>query len=155
MSLVLYPEDSCSCCGDPHWRTSCHGKWWCDTKACIRCALESHDSSACYASFFLGSGSREDGKLARLRRLTGAHGLRPIRVRLVGYLVTPIKDVVWKCVTCCTPTVDTLLVTLSLHGGRWKIVDGRFVVTRWPKLPWQPKDAAPRLPWRVPYNPYA
>jgi len=43
----------------------------------------------CYAAFFQGSGSNLKGNdLARLRFLTGAHGLRPIRNRLVRYLVS-------------------------------------------------------------------
>ena len=48
------------------------------------------DARACFAALFEGSGSWSEsgvGGLVRVRYLTGAHGLRPIRVLLVGYLV--------------------------------------------------------------------
>ena len=48
-----------------------------------------------YAAFYPGSGAGLGGELVRLRYLTGPkgghHGLRPIRVRLVAYLVAPLK----------------------------------------------------------------
>jgi hypothetical protein len=46
---------------------------------------------ACFAALYQGSGAGANRKLVRLRRLTGADGLRPIRVRLVAYLVAPLK----------------------------------------------------------------
>ena len=55
-------------------------------------ALPYPDARACFAALFEGSGSRlgsGEGRLVRVRYLTGAHGLRPIRVRLVAYLVAP------------------------------------------------------------------
>jgi hypothetical protein len=49
------------------------------------------DALACFTAFFDGSGARpiysEELELTRVRYLTGAHGLRPIRTRLVAYLV--------------------------------------------------------------------
>jgi len=48
-------------------------------------AIHLQDVAALYAAFFSGRGVREDGKLARVRYLTGAHGLRPIRLRIVLY----------------------------------------------------------------------
>jgi hypothetical protein len=48
---------------------------------------------ACWVAFFGGSGTStvrgndDEPRLVRARFLTGAHGLRPIRNRLVGYLV--------------------------------------------------------------------
>lgn len=48
------------------------------------------DARALYAAIYQGSGTmegtEEDPKLVRLRYLTGAHGLREIRVRVVAYL---------------------------------------------------------------------
>ena len=50
---------------------------------------------ACFAALFEGSGFISEGEVVRLRRLTGPtgahHGLRPIRIRLVAYLVAPPK----------------------------------------------------------------
>ena len=50
---------------------------------------------ACFAALFEGSGFISEGEVVRLRRLTGPtgahHGLRPIRIRLVAYLVPPPK----------------------------------------------------------------
>ena len=50
---------------------------------------------ACFAALFQGSGFISEGEVVRLRRLTGPkgahHGLRPIRIRLVAYLVAPPK----------------------------------------------------------------
>lgn len=43
------------------------------------------DELALFAAIYLGTGTSPGGKLVRLRHLTGAHGLRPIRVRIVGY----------------------------------------------------------------------
>ena len=50
-------------------------------------AVHLQDVAALYTAFFSGRGVQEgtDGKLARVRYLTGAHGLRPIRFRLVVY----------------------------------------------------------------------
>jgi hypothetical protein len=46
------------------------------------------DMYAYYAAIYMGSGtSNEEDNLVRLRYLTGAYGLRPIRIRLVQYLV--------------------------------------------------------------------
>ncbi len=48
---------------------------------------------ACFAALYQGSGATAGGELVRLRYLSGPtgehHGLRPIRVRLVAYLVAP------------------------------------------------------------------
>jgi len=52
-----------------------------------------YDFHACYEAFYKGSGRIEDGDFVRLRFLTGAHGLRPIRVRLVSYLVAAPRTV--------------------------------------------------------------
>lgn len=43
------------------------------------------DELALFAAIYMGTGTSTKGKLVRLRHLTGAHGLRPIRVRIVGY----------------------------------------------------------------------
>lgn len=132
----------------------------CPAAACPECAAKNPvppgDPHTCHAAFFEGSGLRRgtNDKLCRLRHLTGAHGLRPIRVRLVAYLVPPTEDRMWKCVTCCTSTADSLLATLLRYGGKWRYHDGKFSVTRWPRLPWQPKEATPRLPLLLPYDPY-
>ena len=47
------------------------------------------DERALFAAIYTGTGTSTEGegKLVRLRHLTGAHGLRPIRVRIVGYMV--------------------------------------------------------------------
>lgn len=44
------------------------------------------DARACFATFYAGTGYTHQ-KLTRPRYLTNAHGLRPIRIRLVSYLV--------------------------------------------------------------------
>ena len=50
---------------------------------------------ACFAALFQGSGFIGEGEVVRLRVLAGPtgehHGLRPIRIRLVRYLVAPPK----------------------------------------------------------------
>ena len=46
---------------------------------------------ACFSALYQGSGAGANRQLVRLRRLTGADGLRPIRVRLVSCLVPPFK----------------------------------------------------------------
>jgi hypothetical protein len=45
------------------------------------------DERALFTAIYLGTGTATEGegKLVRLRHLTGAHGLRPIRIRIVGY----------------------------------------------------------------------
>lgn len=45
------------------------------------------DERALFAAIYEGTGTATEGvgQLVRLRHLTGAHGLRPIRVRIVGY----------------------------------------------------------------------
>jgi len=59
---------------------------------CINTSLKKYTEIAggCYAAFFGGTGcSIIDGnELVRIRFLTGAHGLRPIRKRLIEYLVS-------------------------------------------------------------------
>jgi len=59
---------------------------------CISNSLKKYTEIAkgCYAAFFGGTGcSIIDGnELVRIRFLTGAHGLRPIRKRLIEYLVS-------------------------------------------------------------------
>jgi len=48
------------------------------------------DARALYAAIFQGSGTRvTSAELVRVRFLTGAHGLRPIRNRIVQYLASP------------------------------------------------------------------
>lgn len=52
-------------------------------------AMNKLDQRATFSAIYQGSGTAtdtaEDPKLVRLRHLTGAHGLRPIRVRIVEY----------------------------------------------------------------------
>ena len=49
------------------------------------------DEASCFAAFYAGTGVEEGEtfELCRVRFLTNAHGLRPIRFRLVAYLVAP------------------------------------------------------------------
>jgi len=59
------------------------------------------DMLSCYAAFFNGTGyCKKTDDLARVRMLTGSHGLRPIRNRLVKYLVIN-SATIHEIIHCC------------------------------------------------------
>ena len=76
------------------------------------------DARACYATFYQGSGWTGE-ELVRVRFLTNVHGLRPIRVRLVAYIVTKgarSRELIQALVG--NGDVESLLKALRIHDGK-------------------------------------